>query len=222
MSFRLENTKKYLKQYTQSLIDISVKELNRKDRVRKYNSQSVTSSITASGKLKDSFKLEKKVVRKGDFFQFNVKGITASGSLQQSLKIVEKDTDNILQLNLEGNSYGEKIDEGTKNTSVSKGKLIQWIKNKNGFKDLNGKIVDLSNTKKVDRIASLISKSLKINGIKPTNFLTDIINSKIKELKNIEAPIGLDIESDIDNVLLKLGYKKKDKDTYTIETKTIQ
>tara|TARA_R110000851_G_scaffold11235_1_gene39631 strand:- start:389 stop:967 length:579 start_codon:yes stop_codon:yes gene_type:complete len=192
MSFRLENTKKYLKQYTQSLIDISVKELNRKDRVRKYNSQSVTSSITASG------------------------------SLQQSLKIVEKDTDNILQLNLEGNSYGEKIDEGTKNTSVSKGKLIQWIKNKNGFKDLNGKIVDLSNTKKVDRIASLISKSLKINGIKPTNFLTDIINSKIKELKNIEAPIGLDIESDIDNVLLKLGYKKKDKDTYTIETKTIQ
>ena len=192
MSFRLENTKKYLKQYTQSLIDISVKELNRKDRVRKYNSQSVTSSITASG------------------------------SLQQSLKIVEKDTDNILQLNLEGNSYGEKIDEGTKSTSVSKGKLIQWIKNKNGFKDLNGKIVDLSNTKKVDRIASLISKSLKINGIKPTNFLTDIINSKIKELKNIEAPIELDIESDIDNVLLKLGYKNKGNETYTIETKTIQ
>jgi hypothetical protein len=145
MSFKLKNTEKYLKQYTQSLIDISVKELNRKDRVRKYNSQSVTSSITASG------------------------------SLQQSLKIVEKDTDNILQLNLEGNSYGEKIDEGTKSTSVSKGKLIQWIKNKNGFKDLNGKIVDLNNTKKVDRIASLISKSLKINGIKPTNFLTDII-----------------------------------------------
>ena len=71
MSFRLENTKKYLKQYTQSLIDISVKELNRKDRVRKYNSQSVTSSITASG------------------------------SLQQSLKIVEKDTDNILQLKVQ-------------------------------------------------------------------------------------------------------------------------
>jgi hypothetical protein len=192
MSFKLKNTEKYLKQYTQSLIDISVKELNRKDRVRKYNSQSVTSSITASG------------------------------SLQQSLKIVEKDTDNILQLNLEGNSYGEKIDEGTKSTSVSKGKLIQWIKNKNGFKDLNGKIVDLNNTKKVDRIASLISKSLKINGIKPTNFLTDIINSKIKELKNIEAPIELDIESDIDNVLLKLGYKNKGNETYTIETKTIQ
>ena len=60
MSFRLENTKKYLKQYTQSLIDISVKELNRKDRVRKYNSQSVTSSITASGSLQQSLKIVEK------------------------------------------------------------------------------------------------------------------------------------------------------------------
>ena len=190
MSFKLENTKRYLKEYTQSLLDISVKELNRKDRVRNYSSQSVTSSITASGKLKDS------------------------------LNITEKDTDTVLQLNLKGNAYGEQIDEGTKSTSVSKGKLIQWIKNKNGFKDLNGKIVDLNDTKKIDRIAGLISKSLKLKGIKPTNFLTDIINSKIKELKNIEAPIELDIESDIDNVLLKLGYKKTN-NTFTIETKTI-
>lgn len=190
MSFKLENTKKYLKEYTQGLLDASVKELNRKDRVRNYNSQSVTSSITASG------------------------------SLQESLNITEKNTDKILQLNLEGNAYGEQIDEGTKSTSVSKGKLIQWIKNKNGFKDLNGKIVSLSNTKKIDRIASLISKSLKLNGIKPTNFLTDIVKSKIKELENIDTSVVLDIESDIDNVLLKLGYKKEGKETYTIETKT--
>ncbi len=190
MSFKLENTKKYLKEYTQGLLDASVKDLNRKDRVRNYNSQSVTSSITASG------------------------------SLQESLNITEKNTDKILQLNLEGNAYGEQIDEGTKSTSVSKGKLIQWIKNKNGFKDLNGKIVSLSNTKKIDRIASLISKSLKLNGIKPTNFLTDIVKSKIKELENIDTSVVLDIESDIDNVLLKLGYKKEGKETYTIETKT--
>jgi hypothetical protein len=190
MSFKLENTKKYLKEYTQGLLDASVKELNRKDRVRNYNSQSVTSSITASG------------------------------SLQESLNITEKNTDKILQLNLEGNAYGEQIDEGTKSTSVSKGKLIQWIKNKSGFKDLNGKIVSLSNTKKIDRIAGLISKSLKLNGIKPTNFLTDIVKSKIKELENIDTSVVLDIESDIDNVLLKLGYKKESKETYTIETKT--
>ena len=83
MSFKLKNTKRYLKEYTESLLNISVQELNRKDRVRNYNSQSITSSITASG------------------------------SLQESLEITEKDTDKILQLNLKGNSYAEQIDEGT-------------------------------------------------------------------------------------------------------------
>ena len=192
MSFKLENTKRYLKEYTQSLLDISVKELNRKDRVRNYSSQSVTSSITASGNLKDS------------------------------LNITEKDTDTVLQLNLKGNAYGEQIDEGTKSTSVSKGKLIQWIKNKRGFKDLKGKIVDLNDTKKIDRIAGLISKSLKFNGIKPTNFLTDIIKSRINELKNINDPIIKDLELDINEVLIKSGYRKKGEQTYTIQAKIIQ
>jgi len=34
-------------------------------------------------------------------------------------------------------------------------------------------------------------------------------------------PVVKDIEVDIDNILLKAGYKKKGKDTYTIETKII-
>ena len=191
MSLKLKNTEKYLKAYTKELLDITIKELDRQDRVRNYNTQSITSRITASG------------------------------SLKESLSIVEKSSDSILQLNIKGNAYAEDIDEGTKTTSVSKNKLIQWINNKNGFKDLSGNVLDLNNIKKVERIAGLISKSLKFNGIKATNFLTDIINSRINELKNIETPITLDIESDIDNVLLKLGYKKKNNETYTIETKII-
>ena len=192
MRLKLKNTEKYLKAYTKELLKLTIKELDRDDRVRNYNTQTITSRITASG------------------------------SLKESLNISEKSSDSILQLNIKGNSYAEDIDEGTTSTAVSKGKIIQWINNKNGFKDLKGNVLDLNNIKKVERIAGLISKSLNFNGIKATNFLTDIVNSRIKELKNIEAPIGLDIESDIDNVLLKLGYKKKDKDTYTIETKTIQ
>jgi|TARA_R110000803_G_C11817283_1_gene301482 hypothetical protein len=192
MRLKLKNTEKYLKAYTKELLKLTIKELDRDDRVRNYNTQTITSRITASG------------------------------SLKESLNISEKSSDSILQLNIKGNSYAEDIDEGTTSTAVSKGKIIQWINNKNGFKDLSGNVLDLNNIKKVERIAGLISKSLNFNGIKATNFLTDIVNSRIKELKNIEAPIGLDIESDIDNVLLKLGYKKKDKDTYTIETKTIQ
>ena len=91
---------------------------------------------------------------------------------------------------------------------------------KRGFKDLNGKLVNLSDTAKINRIATLISKSLKLKGIYPTGFLTDLVETKVKELNNIDQPIVLDVEEDIDNVLKKLGYKKTN-NTFTIETKRI-
>lgn len=190
MSFRLENTEKYLRQYTQSLLDNAVVEIARKDRTRYYPSRPVTTNITASG------------------------------SLQESLKLKEKKGTSVLELNIEGNSYAEQIDEGTSSTEVSKDKLIQWIKNKRGFKDLNGKLVNLSDTAKINRIATVISKSLKLKGIYPTGFLTDLVETKVKELNNIDQPIVLDVEEDIDNVLKKLGYKKTN-NTFTIETKRI-
>ena len=190
MSFRLENTEKYLRQYTESLLDNTVVEIARKDRTRNYPSRPVTTNITASG------------------------------SLQESLKLKEKKGKSILELNIEGNSYAEEIDEGTSSTEVSKDKLIQWIKNKRGFKDLQGKTLNLTDTNKISSIAKIISKSLKLKGIYPTRFLSNLVESKFKELKNIDQPITLDIEEDIDNVLKKLGYKKTN-NTFTIETKTI-
>jgi hypothetical protein len=192
MSFRLENTEKYLRQYAKSLLDSAISEIQRKDRVREYSTGNVTSPIEASGQL------------------------------QESLKLIEKDTKSVLELNIEGNAYGEQIDEGTRSTSVSKDKLIQWIQNKNGFKDLNGKPVNLSNLKEVGRIAGLISKSLKLNGIKQTNFLTNIVESKFKELNNIEAPILKDANDDLDNILKRAGYKKGANETFSIQTKIIQ
>jgi len=192
MNFRLENTEKYLRQYAKSLLDSAISEIQRKDRVREYSTGNVTSPIEASGQL------------------------------QESLKLIEKDTKSVLELNIEGNAYGEQIDEGTRSTSVSKDKLIQWIQNKNGFKDLNGKPVNLSNLKEVGRIAGLISKSLKLNGIKQTNFLTNIVESKFKELNNIEAPILKDANDDLDNILKRAGYKKGANETFSIQTKIIQ
>jgi hypothetical protein len=189
MSLKLKNTEKYLKEYTKGLLDITIKELDKQNRIRKYNSQTITSPITASG------------------------------SLKESLNIVKKKSNSILHLNIEGNAYGEQVDEGTSSISVSKGKLIQWINNKTGFKDLNGNVIDLSNTKNVARIAGLISKSLKLNGIKPTNFLTDIVNSKIIDLKNINNPIIKDLELNVDDILIKSGYKKKGEQTYVIQAK---
>jgi len=192
VSFRLENTEKYLRQYAKSLLDSAITEIQRKDRVREYSTGNVTSPIEASGQL------------------------------QESLKLIEKDTKSVLELNIEGNAYGEQIDEGTRSTSVSKDKLIQWIQNKNGFKDLNGKPVNLSNLKEVGRIAGLISKSLKFNGIKQTNFLTNIVESKFKELNNIEAPILKDANDDLDNILKRAGYKKGANETFSIQTKITQ
>lgn len=191
MSLKLENTEKYLRQYTKSLLDNVVVEISRTDRTREYNQGTITSPIKASG------------------------------SLQESLRIVEKDNKSVLELNIEGNAYGEQIDEGTKSTSVSKDKLIQWIRSKNGFKDLQGNLVNLSDVKKVGRIASLISKSLKFNGIKQTNFLSKVVESKFEELRNIHEPIVIDIDSDLENILKRAGYKKGANETFSIETKII-
>jgi len=138
------------------------------------------------------------------------------------LIIKEKDAKSVLELNIEGNSYGEEIDEGTNTSSVSKGKLIQWIQNKNGFKDLNGNPLNLSDLKKVGRIAGLISKSLKLKGIKQTNFITNIVESKFKELNNIEAPILKDADEDLNNILKRAGYKKGANETFSIQTKIIK
>jgi hypothetical protein len=191
MSLKLENTEKYLRQYTKSLLDNVVVEISRTDRTREYNQGTITSPIKASG------------------------------SLQESLRIVEKDSKSVLELNIEGNAYGEQIDEGTKSTSVSKDKLIQWIRSKNGFKDLQGNLINLSDVKKVGRIASLISKSLKFNGIKQTNFLSKVVESKFEELRNIHEPIVMDIDSDLENILKRAGYKKGANETFSIETKII-
>ena len=191
MSLKLENTEKYLRQYTKSLLDNVVVEISRTDRTREYNQGTITSPIKASG------------------------------SLQESLRIIEKDSKSVLELNIEGNAYGEQIDEGTKSTSVSKDKLIQWIRSKNGFKDLQGNPVNLSDVKKIGRIASLISKSLKFNGIKQTNFLSKVVESKFEELRNIHEPIVMDIDSDLENILKRAGYKKGANETFSIETKII-
>lgn len=192
MSLKLENTEKYLRQYTKSLLESVSNEISRKDRIREYDTRTINSPITASGKL------------------------------LESLKIIEKDKNSVLELNIEGNSYAEQIDEGTRSTNVSKDKLIQWIQSKNGFKDLQGNTINFSDLKTVGRIAGLISKSLRLKGIKQTNFITNIVESRFEELSNIHEPIVMDIDSDLENILKRAGYKKGANETFSIQTKIIK
>ena len=78
MSFKLKNTEAFLTSYANKLIRLAQLEIE-KPRQRTYNSikfgsRTLNKPLDSSGKLKESLKLEKKVVRKGDFFQFKSKG----------------------------------------------------------------------------------------------------------------------------------------------------
>jgi len=64
MSLKLENTEKYLRQYTKSLLESVSNEISRKDRIREYDTRTINSPITASGKLLESFSIRTKHRRK--------------------------------------------------------------------------------------------------------------------------------------------------------------
>ena len=86
MSFKLKNTEDFLTNYSKRLITLIQKQIDTPI-TRSYNSgRVINSELNASGRLKQSLSLEKKIIRGGDFFSFAIKG----------------------------NDYAERIDEGTK------------------------------------------------------------------------------------------------------------
>ncbi len=193
MSLKLKNTEKYLKEYAKNIREKLIKETDREDRTRSYKSGNITSPITASGKLSESYKLQ--TSRKTEIVNYNIIG----------------------------NEYGEAVDEGTKTSKPPVSKLINWLISKNKtLKDSKQRTVDLSDVKKVRRIAFAIQKSLSVKGIQKTGFITDLVKQEFKQLDDIYKPIVKDIEVDIDNILINAGYKKTGKETFTIETKTIK
>jgi hypothetical protein len=187
MSLKLRNTEKYLKTYSQDLYDSMIVDITRKDRTRNYKSGAITSSISASGDLVRSLKLHKS--RKTGIISFNIVG----------------------------NEYAESVDEGTTTSNPSVSKLIDWLISKGAnLRDYNGNTISLSDIKKVSSIAYLIKKSLNRRGIQKTNFITDLINEKIGKLDQIDEPISQDVYDDLENILIKTGYKKTGKERFII------
>ena len=194
MSMKLDNTKKYLAEYSKNLLKLARIEIEKTDRTRSYKSGNITGPINASGSLKDSLEI-------------------------RGAKI----TDVVYSYNVLGNEYGEAVDEGTNSSTPPVSKLINWLVSKNKtLVDSKKRIVDLSDIKKVKRIAFAIQKSLSIRGIQKTGFLTNLVKQEFKQLNDIYKPVVKDIEVDIDNILLKAGYKKTGKETYVIETQIKQ
>lgn len=191
MTIRLRNTKKYLAEYSKNLLKLAKLEIEKTDRTRSYKSGNITGPINASGSLKDSLEIR--------------------GA---------KTTDVVYNYSILGNEYGEAVDEGTSSSTPPVSKLINWLVSKNKtLLDSKQRTVDLSDIKKVRRIAFAIQKSLSIRGIQKTGFLTNLVKEEFKQLNDIYKPVVQDIEVDIDNILLKAGYKKTGKETYVIETK---
>ena len=187
MSFRLKNTELFLIGYANRLIRLAKLEIE-KPRQRTYNSikfgsRTLNEPLDSSGKLKESFVLDKKTVRKNNFFELNVKG----------------------------NAYGEKVDEGTKaGTSPSVPQIISWINNKPvTLLDSNQNKLSNITEKGKNRIANQIAQKIKREGIKPTNFLTNLVNEQFEKLAGIENIVLKDINLDIDEFMKSIGYIKQ-------------
>jgi len=157
MSFKLKNTEDFLTNYSKKLIRLAKAQIN-KPFTRTYKSgRTVDSPLKSSGSLQDSIQLNKKIVRGGDFFQFNITG----------------------------NAYGEKIDEGTKaGTNVRVNDIVSWInrkpvtldsiKNKNRVANLIAQKINREGIKPVPFLTNLINKEVdSVIGVTP-NILTDI------------------------------------------------
>jgi hypothetical protein len=185
MSFKLKNTEIFLTNYANKLIALAKKDIN-EPRQRTYNSikfgsRTINEPLNSSGDLADSLILKKKLLKGGSFFQFNI----------------------------DGNAYGEKVDEGTKKgTSPSVSELVSWI-NAKPVKLTDAKGNNLKDTVETkNRIANQIAQKINREGIKPTNFLTDLINQQLNNILGVAPEIIKDINMNLDGFMQKLGYIK--------------
>lgn len=181
MSFRLKNTEAYLISFVNKLKRLSIQKLNEPTQ-RSYNSgRTINEPINSSGNLAQSFIVKDKV----NINSFNVRMI--------------------------GNSYGEQVDEGSKiGTSVSVPEIVNWI-NKKPVKLIDSNqntLKNVTNNTK-NRIANQIAQKIKREGIKPTNFLTNLVNEQFEKLAGIENIVLKDINLDIDEFMKSIGYIKQ-------------
>ena len=134
--------------------------------------------------------------------------VESSGAGGNSLNV--RTEDGGMTFNLLGNSYLESVDKGTEPFFPNIGAIKNWLKQKPvKLRDLAGK--ELPRTENnFNSIAYLIGRRMNMRGIQPANFIGEVVERALKEIKDsIGEPLKSDIMEDLDTVMVSLGYIKK-------------
>lgn len=195
---KLRNTENYMVGFSNRLIKLLKIEIGR-NRQRTYaptktfpNGRTINKPIDSTGKLKESLKTH--------MTKSSMKNFAQGGSFA---------------LGIRGNSYGEKVDEGTKQVA-DVDELVDWIKSKPvRLRDARGKFITRSDAA-IRTIAGLIRRKIRTYGSEPTNFIDDAIGMAMQQIATIADPVEKDIYLNLDEIFKRAGYTKKG-DDYIIE-----
>lgn len=182
--------------------------------VKLKNTKSYLKSFIANAKIYyKNFILNTPVARRYGDFKLN-----ATGQLVDSLEVSVEGSGNNVTFELLANDYIHKLDEGSQSVSANLDDLVDWINRKPVTITPSATLESMGGATP-QNLAKLIQTSLGRNGIQPMNFLQPLYENRYKELfEGIAEPIVEDYSEVIDDMFMKMGYKKKG-NKYTIETK---
>jgi len=193
MSFRFKNTEAYLTNYTKKLIVLTRQEIlspqKRTYRSKLFGNRTINAPINSSGNLRNSLRLKKKLK--------NIVGGSGFKS-SQSFRIV-------------GNSYGEILDEGAgpDKAKATVAGLEKWI---------STKPITLQKIKNKTKVAEYMKRKIDRYGIQGTGFLQKVVDKQFDSVMGILPSLTKDIELNLEDILITLGYSKKGKDTFIRKT----
>ena len=158
--------------------------------------------------------------RKSKYGEFYGSPIEYTGSLSQSLSKVYKKGSDGFNFNIEGNSYGLELDEGSKkgNPDVNVSDIAEWIRRKPVMlRDIKtNSVLGAVPEYRVKSLAEVITKKIRARGVYKASFISEAIDKAVSSLDDIGDPIVKDVALNIDEILIKAGFAKKG-DKFIIE-----
>jgi hypothetical protein len=139
--------------------------------------------------------------------------VEASGRGGESLSI-ETDGDSI---HLVGEGYLKYVDEGTSGGKFPNIEALKrWITEKPvSLNDVKGNSLE----SKTNRLAFLIGRSIKKDGIAPANYIVEVVERAMPDIADgIGEHLVEDVRENLEKIMIGLGYQKKG-NQYILATK---